>query len=79
MKPPPTLTRLQRNNGGVFPFDHVYQVIDGRKEVLVHGPREMPVWGSVYRVEPGRVYDFDPGQHLADDGAGRARILALIE
>ena len=32
-RPPSTLTMLKRNNGGVFPFDHVYQVIDGRKEV----------------------------------------------
>jgi mono/diheme cytochrome c family protein len=76
---PPSLTQLQKNNGGVFPFDHVYQVIDGRKEVPVHGPREMPVWGGVYRVESGRVYDSYLGQYFADDGMVRARILALIE
>ena len=76
---PPSLTQLQKNNRGVFPFDHVYQVIDGRKEVPVHGPREMPVWGGVYRVESGRVYDSYLGQYFADDGMVRARILALIE
>lgn len=78
-RPPSTLTLLRRNSGGVFPFDHVYQVIDGRKEVQVHGPRDMPVWGGVYRLESGRVYDSNLGQYLADDGVVRARILALVE
>ncbi len=75
----PSLTRLKRNNGGVFPFDSVYQVIDGRKEVLVHGPRQMPVWGAVYRVESERQYDIYSGQYVTDEGVTRARILALIE
>ncbi len=75
----PSLTRLKRNNGGVFPFDSVYQVIDGRKEVLVHGPRQMPVWGAVYRVETDRQYDIYSGQYVAAEGVTRARILALIE
>jgi mono/diheme cytochrome c family protein len=76
---PPSLTQLQKNNGGVFPFDRVYQVIDGRQVVQVHGPREMPVWGGVYRVESDTVYDSYLGQYFADDGMVRARILALIE
>ena len=74
-----SLTRLKRNNGGVFPFDRVYQVIDGRKEVQVHGPREMPVWGGVYRVESEKTYDWYFGQFYVDEGIVRARILALIE
>jgi len=76
---PRTLTQLKKKNGGVFPFDHVYQVIDGRKEELAHGPRDMPIWGSVYRVESDKVYDTPLGQSFADDGLVRARILALIE
>ena len=78
-QPPATLNRLKRDNGGVFPFDHVYQVIDGRKEVQVHGPRDMPVWGGVYRSESGSAYRPDLGPYLADDGIVRARILAVIE
>ena len=78
-RPPSSLTQLQKKNGGVFPFDRVYQVIDGRKEVRVHGPRDMPVWGGVYRVESDKVYDSYLGQYFADDGMVRARILALIE
>jgi len=76
---PSTLTRLKKNNGGVFPFDRVYQVIDGRKEVLVHGPRQMPVWGAQYRVESGRQYDTYYGLAYVDEGVVRARILALID
>jgi len=74
-----SLTQLKRNNGGVFPFDRIYQVIDGRKEVQVHGPREMPVWGGVYRVESEKTYDWYFGQFYVDEGIVRARILALIE
>ncbi len=74
-----SLTQLKRNNGGVFPFDRVYQVIDGRKDVQVHGPREMPVWGGFYRVESDKTYDWYFGQFYVDEGIVRARILALIE
>ena len=76
---PPSLTQLQKNNGGVFPFDRVYQVIDGRKEVIVHGPRTMPVWGNVYRAESDKAYGPALEQYFADDGLVRARILALTE
>ena len=74
-----SLTQLKKNNGGVFPFDRIYQVIDGRKEVQVHGPREMPVWGGLYRVDSENTYDSYFGQFYADEGVIRARILALIE
>ena len=75
----PSLVGLQRTNGGVFPFNSMYEVIDGRKEVLVHGPRQMPVWGAVYRVDSERQYDMKSGQYVADESVTRARILALIE
>jgi len=51
MKRPPALTQLKKNNGGVFPLADVIDIIDGRKAVKVHGPREMPVWGTVYQEE----------------------------
>jgi mono/diheme cytochrome c family protein len=44
------LTVLARNNNGVFPFDRVYQIIDGREQVKAHGSREMPVWGNSFRL-----------------------------
>lgn len=43
------LTLLSKANLGVFPREKVYSVIDGRVELLVHGPRTMPVWGNVFR------------------------------
>lgn len=76
---PSSIARLKKSNGGVFPFDYVYQVIDGRKEVSVHGPRDMPVWGAVYRAESGKPFDPYYGLTYADEGMVRARILALIE
>jgi mono/diheme cytochrome c family protein len=44
-KAPADLIKLSQKNGGVFPTSSVYDIIDGRTEVLGHGPREMPVWG----------------------------------
>lgn len=76
---PGSLTQLKKDNGGVFPFDRVYQVIDGRQEVLVHGTRDMPVWGGRYRVESGKEYEPYYGLVYVDEGMVRARILALID
>jgi hypothetical protein len=45
---PSDLTTLAKRNGGVFPVNRVYEVIDGREEVKAHGPRDMPVWGRDY-------------------------------
>jgi mono/diheme cytochrome c family protein len=39
------LTLLAKQNGGVFPINRVYEVIDGRTDVKAHGGRDMPVWG----------------------------------
>ena len=48
---PADLTQLSRKNGGKFPAERVAQVIDGRQEVNIHGPRDMPVWGDWFDVE----------------------------
>jgi len=45
---PAALNTLSRAYGGRFPAELVRQVIDGRRVVQVHGPREMPVWGLVF-------------------------------
>lgn len=49
---PPDLTQFTKRNGGVFPSEKVYRIIDGR-DVPIHGDREMPVWGDVFRETPG--------------------------
>jgi mono/diheme cytochrome c family protein len=51
---PSDLTRLARDNGGVFPRQRVHEAIDGRREVRSHGEREMPVWGLSFQ-DRGRV------------------------
>ena len=63
---PADLTALAKNNNGVFPYDMVYQVIDGRNSTIPsHGTREMPVWG--YRFGPPQAFRF------------KKRILAVID
>jgi mono/diheme cytochrome c family protein len=49
--PPTDLTTLTKKNGGVFPAEHIYQVIDGRKAVRGHGTGEMPIWGRDYQAQ----------------------------
>ena len=77
-QPVPSLTQLKKNNGGVFPFDKIYQVIDGRKEIGLHGPRYMPIWGQVYFTRVQRELGPDYGAHV-DDELVRAQISALID
>lgn len=49
---PPDLTQFTRRNGGMFPSERVYRIIDGR-DVPTHGDREMPVWGDAFRAVSG--------------------------
>jgi mono/diheme cytochrome c family protein len=44
---PPDLTEYTARNGGVFPRERVYQIIDGRY-VPSHGDRDMPIWGDAF-------------------------------
>lgn len=60
----PDLTALAKNNNGVFPFDRVYQIIDGRREVLAHGPRDMPVWGRNFNMQSSIYFENYPRHDL---------------
>jgi mono/diheme cytochrome c family protein len=72
------LTTLAKENQGVFPVAHLYDVIDGRTEVKWHGTRDMPVWGSEFNGEAPEM--LGPYYTPADAEAfARGRILALIE
>jgi mono/diheme cytochrome c family protein len=46
---PPDLTLLAKKNNAVFPSMHVRESIDGEFQTPSHGPREMPIWGPVFR------------------------------
>jgi hypothetical protein len=46
---PPDLMTFTTRNGGVFPSERVYRIIDGR-DVPSHGSTEMPVWGDAFKT-----------------------------
>jgi len=73
----PDVTVLAKNNNGVFPFDRVYQMIDGRQEVKAHGTRDMPVWGRAFSRQTSIYFENYPAHDL--ESAARSRILALTE
>jgi len=77
VSPVPDITVLAERNGGVFPFDRVYQVIDGRLQVKAHGTREMPVWGARFSLESSVYFENYPSRDL--QSSVRSRILALVE
>jgi mono/diheme cytochrome c family protein len=78
---PADLTKLSEANKGVFPFAHVYEVIDGRFEVATHGKRDMPVWGEVYKPSWSSGQSALPPLFSKEvaESIVRSRILALIE
>ncbi len=51
--PPSDLTRIANNSAGEFPAERLYQIIDGRFEILPHGRREMPLWGDLFEGQDG--------------------------
>lgn len=74
--PAADLTTLSKRNSGVFPFVRVYEFIDGTQVVKAHGTREMPIWGTDYRVKGAEYYmelPYNPEAYV------RGRILALTE
>jgi mono/diheme cytochrome c family protein len=76
--PPADLTRIQAENGGVFPFTRVYDIIESGGAIMAHGTPEMPAWGERYTVDAYLLYGFriDPAER---DAFIRGRILALTE
>jgi mono/diheme cytochrome c family protein len=77
-KPAADLTKIQKANMGIFPFDRVYQVIDGREGVTAHGPRDMPVWGDHFSYEARYTMGgIAPTKDVVDSFV-RGRIIALV-
>ena len=80
---PTDLTTLAKNNGGQYPnlkaghypFLRVYQVIDGRADVALHGDRAMPVWGNRYLSEQAGGMSSVGGDY---EKVIRGRILELV-
>jgi mono/diheme cytochrome c family protein len=80
LSPPPSdLTRLSEANNGVFPVSRVHEVIDRRIESLIHGTRDMPVWGDRYMQEMISRESRDFVSKEWNEAIVRRRILALVE
>jgi mono/diheme cytochrome c family protein len=70
------ITTLAKRNNGMFPFQRVFEIIDGTEPLKAHGTRDMPIWGREYRIQAGEVnfeVPYDPEAYV------RTRILALTE
>jgi mono/diheme cytochrome c family protein len=74
----PSLRVLSKNNGGVFPYDRVYKIIDGRTAVKGHGSSEMPIWGKEYTADSVKTHGPFFGEYYSE-GAIRSRVLSLID
>jgi mono/diheme cytochrome c family protein len=47
---PPDLTTLARRHGGQFPDAYVMDVLRNGAVMPAHGPAQMPVWGTDFRM-----------------------------
>jgi mono/diheme cytochrome c family protein len=75
--PPSDLTALTRNNGKVFPYERVRDVIDGRQTVRGHWGGEMPIWGADYSAQARSLYRGIPKARV--DAMVRDKINLLVE
>lgn len=56
--PPSDLRLLSHRYGNPLPEDQIAGFIDGRADVVAHGPREMPVWGEqVWQYPEGKGHE----------------------
>jgi mono/diheme cytochrome c family protein len=78
LKSPTDLTTLAKRNGGVFPVQRIYEMIDGRQMDPAHGSRDMPVWGQHYKAEGNAYFAEVPGPYDTEAFV-RTRILALVD
>ena len=65
---PTDLTVEAKNNNGEFPFEPIYDIIDGRRPTPTSSPRHMPIWGQAF-------LSFGPDSQ----GIPRNRITAIID
>ena len=74
-KSPSDLSTLSKRNEGLFPYEHVYEVVDGRQVVAEPSQREMPCWGAVYLEKAAGDYLDVPYQ---PEAYVETRLVALI-
>jgi mono/diheme cytochrome c family protein len=78
-KPPADLTKLSQNNNGTFPLMRVYETIDGKLEIVIHGPRDMPTFGEVLKkdIMTRMPQDYIDAEFAA--AMARRRLLQVVE
>jgi mono/diheme cytochrome c family protein len=69
------LTILTKANKGMFPFQRVWEVIDGRQEVEAHGTRDMPIWGTYFEA----IDSADTSRSYNPEPYVRTRVMALTD
>lgn len=73
--PAPNLAQISQRNGGKFPFQRIYEIIDGRAVLAAHGSRDMPLWGDRYVRD---VKPVTPDQTEITKTQVEQRILSLV-
>jgi len=63
------LRLLSARYGNPLPTEQIARFIDGRADVIAHGPREMPVWGD-------KVWEYPEGG--VNQGQVSPRVAALV-
>jgi mono/diheme cytochrome c family protein len=77
VKPPSDLTRIAQRNGGKFPQELMWEVIDGRwsGDTGPHGSREMPGWGNEFKA---RAMTQPSDSPRTAEWSARNRIVSLL-
>ena len=78
VKPPADLTTIAQRNGGQFPQELIWELIDGRwsGDGGPHGSREMPVWGQEFKK---RAMVQTGDSSITAEWSARNRIISLLK
>ena len=78
VKPPADLTTIAQRNGGQFPQELIWELIDGRwsEDGGPHGSREMPVWGQEFKK---RAMNKPGDSSRTAEWSARLRIISLLK
>lgn len=73
--PAPNLAMITERNGGKFPVQKIYDIIEGSSVVAAHGTRDMPLWGDRYRRQ---TKPQTPDQASMSNDQAQQHVLSLV-